>query len=110
MLAAKVVAPQSHSTLLVNFAPQRQPCLHVLSNSASRKAGKLQGPKVPKTGIEGAHDVQGLIGRIEVIAASLITLPKPIITRSGGWVRPETWTMAISGLPSLTPLLLSFEC
>jgi uncharacterized membrane protein YccF (DUF307 family) len=48
---------------------------------------------VRKTRVEGAHEVTRLIGRAEVIAASLITHQKPIITRSGGWVRPETWTM-----------------
>jgi hypothetical protein len=52
-----------------------------------------QGRKCERRGFEGAHDYTGLIGPIEVIAASLITPLKPIITRSSGWVRPETWTM-----------------
>jgi hypothetical protein len=34
-----------------------------------------------------------VIGPWGVIAASLITVAKPIITRSGGWMRPETWTI-----------------
>lgn len=42
---------------------------------------------------EGAHELGGLIGRAGVMAASQITPPKPIITRSSGWVRPETWTI-----------------
>jgi hypothetical protein len=51
------------------------------------------GTRVRTTRVEGAHDIAGLIGRAEVIAASLITRQKPIITRSGGWVRPETWAI-----------------
>jgi hypothetical protein len=52
-----------------------------------------QGRECERRGFEGAHDVPSLIGPTEVIAASLITHPKPIITRSSGWVRPETWTI-----------------
>jgi hypothetical protein len=51
------------------------------------------GRECERRGFEGAHDVGRLIGPAEVIAASLITRLKPIITRSGGWVRPETWTI-----------------
>jgi hypothetical protein len=52
-----------------------------------------QGRERKKTRVEGAHEVAAVIGQRDVIAASLITVEKPIITRSGGWVRPETWTI-----------------
>jgi hypothetical protein len=52
-----------------------------------------QGRERKKTRVGGAHEVAAVIGRRGVIAASLITVAKPIITRSGGWVRPETWTI-----------------
>jgi hypothetical protein len=51
------------------------------------------GTRVRETRVEGAHHVADMIGLPGVIAASLITPLKPIITRSGGWVRPATWTM-----------------
>lgn len=49
-----------------------------------------QGRKCERRGFKGAHESAGLIGLTCVIAASLITPLKPIITRSSGWVRPET--------------------
>jgi hypothetical protein len=84
--------PQSDRTLLVTFAPQRQPCLHVERCSASERARR---PRDESSRDEGRGHTRcrqpdwpsrGDGGKPN-------HTPKPIITRSGGWVRPETWTI-----------------
>lgn len=53
----------------------------------------IQGRECGRRGFEGAHELAGLIGLVLVIAASLITPLRPIITRSSGWGRTETLAM-----------------
>jgi hypothetical protein len=92
MLVAKGAAP---SRTGLCWLPSRRKDNRACMSSAVQPLRGPDGPgtRVRETRVAGTHDAASLIGRAEVMAASLITPPKPIITRSGGWVRPETWTI-----------------